>query len=247
MRKRLLSSFVALLGVVAVVYTVVTQPGRAQIPSARMPCSATFIRRYYDASGTLRRTSTYLVATRADGSSMVMHLTRDDRPDRWSTVTNLADGTQVTVEPVGQSTTTNGLSDAERRMMSLPPTCPAPSGGAKTTLLGCPVVLDREQHVFGAKKIEEPRWLAPSLGCLCLERSYQTLVGGTLGGKTTETAISVTLGTPDPSLFKIPAGYTERSPSEAMAERAQVLGQSCPSCDGAREVIDKVCDSRHNF
>ncbi len=237
----------ALLGVAAVVYTVVTRPGHAQVPATRVACSATFIRRYYDASGDLRRTSTYILAIRADGSSATVHLTRDDRPDRWETVSNLAEGTQVTVEPVGESTTTYALTEAERRMMSSTPTCPALSGGAKTTLLGYPVVLDHDQHVFGAKEIKEERWLAPSLGCLCLKRSYETLVGGTPEGKTTETALSVTVGTPDRSLFEIPTGYTERSPSEAMAERARVLGRSCPSCDGAREVLDRVYDSRHAF
>src|SRR5882672_5874797 len=64
-------------------------------------------------------------------------------------------------------------------------------------------------------------WVAPSLGCYALKRSYDVSESGQKGGRTTSEVVSITFGDPPAELFEVPANYTERKPSELMALRVQ--------------------------
>ncbi len=247
MLKRHISMAVMLLGVASLTYTVLTRSTRAQVAGKRVACSATILTKYYDAMGKLRRTETSVLANRVDGSRVRMRLTVDNHPDGMKTVVDLAKGFRIAVDPVSQSITTYKLAGSEMQMLSATPTCSATNATAQTTMLGYSVLLDHEQHTFGPMSVKEDKWLAPSLGCLVMKRSYQMFNNGALTGSTVEEVIAVTVGTPDPELFQIPSDYTERTPSEAMAERAAILGKECTYCDHAKETPDKAYWSRHNF
>jgi hypothetical protein len=127
-----------------------------------------------------------------------MRLTVDNHPDGMKTVVDLAKGFRIAVDPVSQSITTYKLAGSEMQMLSATPTCSATNATAQTTMLGYSVVLDHEQHTFGPMSVKEDKWLAPSLGCLVMKRSYQMFNNGALTGSTVEEVIAVTVGTPDP-------------------------------------------------
>ncbi len=82
---------------------------------------------------------------------------------------------------------------------------------------------------------------------LVMKRSDTVFNGGKLAGSAVEQVIAVTVGQPAPSLFQIPSGYTERSPSEALARRALVLDRTCVYCKRTGEVLDQVYESAHSF
>jgi hypothetical protein len=101
--------------------------------------------------------------------------------------------------------------------------------------------------MLGSEKIDEDKWLAPSLNCLALKHTYKLFDSGKLVGRTTEEIVSLSTGSPDPSLFEVPEHYTERSPSQALAERARRLGHSCSTCGTVKETLDKAYESRYAF
>ena len=237
-----------LVALISVLYALATRTGRAQVPATRASFSATGITKYYDASAALRRTEAWILAKKPDGSSARATLSRDDHPDQIRTVVNVPAGWRVSIDPLSESVTTYKLTESEKKELSADvPSCPTSDSSTNSTFLGYPTVLDHEQKILGSRQIDEDKWLAPSLNCLALKRSYKVFDSGKLVGQTTEEVVSLSAGAPDPSLFEVPTNYTERSPSEAMAERARRLGQSCPTCANAEETLDKAYSSRHTF
>jgi len=247
MRKSVIPVLVLLAGGSALLYTIAAGRGRAQqIPATRASFAATVIRKYYDGSDSLRRTETLILANRADGSSALMYLTKNDRPHVVRMVLNLPEARRVTVDPQTESLTTYKVTQAEVKMLSAPnPTCPVSAGATPATFLGYPVLVDHKQITAGSRQFDEERWVAPSLNCVALKRSDRAFESGKFIARTTEEALSLHLGDPDPSLFDLPANYTERKPSQVQAERARLEGTQCPSCEkAAGQVLDKVYESR---
>jgi hypothetical protein len=116
-------------------------------------------------------------------------------------------------------------------------------GKAAGELLGYPVTL--VESVFSSQEVglEGPEvrqlaWHANQLNCFPLRKEIRLFDGGKEIARTVETVVSVTEGQPDPSHFQIPAGYVERSPSEAMAEAARrypkIMEIQCGPCQNTR-------------
>jgi hypothetical protein len=80
------------------------------------------------------------------------------------------------------------------------------------------------------------RWFAPELGCFALKETI-THSGGT--PSTTREVIFVLRGEPPSSLFEVPSNYTERSPSEVLAEFARRFGKRAPDFERTGEVLDR--------
>jgi hypothetical protein len=80
----------------------------------------------------------------------------------------------------------------------------------------------------GGEKRYDEDWIAPDLGCYSLKRvTFRQKPGQPLIGATVTEVTRVTIGEPDPSLFDVPAGYAERSPSAILTLRnSKLLGDS---------------------
>jgi hypothetical protein len=74
-------------------------------------------------------------------------------------------------------------------------------------------------------------WLAPGLDCLPLRVSaVMKNTDGSVFGRYTEEVSDIRLGEPDKSLFEVPAGLAEHSPSEVMAAEMPQRGEPCVGC-----------------
>lgn len=118
-----------------------------------------------------------------------------------------------------------------------------------TSLLGYRVV--RFSSVNSQKdgnQLVREDWKAPELNCASL-RTVSGRVDAQGHARILQTieATTVKMGEPDPKLFEVPANYTERAPSEALAELARRLGVPAPASNRGLEIADKkYWDSRKN-
>lgn len=240
--KRFAPVIMAVLGVGTTIYTLETRV-RAQVILPTPELSATVAVKYYSPSGALGMTETWTRSLMSNGSSALVRLTKNDTPDETRIVLDTSKALWTTIDPKGESITTYRSSPAEirGRSMVVPGCNSLPAAG---TLLGYPVVLWHLQKTAGPREINEERWLAPSLGCFTMKRSYTVSIQGGPPARTTDEVTSLTVGHPDASLFAIPANYVERSPSEAMSERASREGKACSRC-ASMQAIDSVYSSRH--
>lgn len=164
--------------------------------------------------------------------------------------------TKTRVDHFTESLTTAPLSAAELReavVESDKGSCVTSVDGGKPTVLGNETVVGLSTvHVLqekpypaspGAKELLEI-WYAPALSCLELRRNASLVLSdGRIGGRNALETISIVLAEPDAGLFEIPAHYSERAPSEVMAERdRRVSDGSCALCITParhREEIDR--------
>lgn len=103
-------------------------------------------------------------------------------------------------------------------------------GNPLMTKIGEDVILGYKTHGFtvtgnDAQGVTQTatQWLAPDLEFVALRGSLQWTNNGRTG-KTTKEVVRVSVGDLDPNLFKVPADYTEMSPSELERTRAAKIG-----------------------
>jgi hypothetical protein len=240
--------FVFAAGLAAALLTLARFASRAsQAPVSYKPFTATVLTEYFDEEGRLGRTEVALQGMRSDGSLAKLTETVNDRPAGRRTVSDVPRGLRVTIDPSTRSLTTYRWGSREAQAER------DPSGGCRyapdapsRVILGLDVRRYETHWPAGERQIDEEGWVAPSLGCYPLERSYQVSESGQPVGRTTITVVSITIGDPPGELFEVPGNYAERKPSEVMALRAEKEGRPCPTCmAGSASSLDKVYDSRH--
>lgn len=152
----------------------------------------------------------------------------------------------VTVDTLTKSTTTVYYNDQSVAKYTTKPTCQASSD--TDVILGYRVYKQVEQLPPAEGEIRRAdRWAAPDLDCFVLkEILYRGSDSSSMMAGTVTEVQSIVLGDPDPSLFEIPAGYTEFSPSQAFAERARILGIDNSKCGYCKD-RDAALDSAYKF
>lgn len=161
-------------------------------------------------------------ARRSDGSTVEVILERatDGALSETRRIVDLESGRKVFLDSAVNSITTTYLSTSQIDSLR---NRRAPCGGPPVdSLLGYGVT--RTTSVLPLSHTGPARLeilSAPELGCIDMERrAIIALENGAEGTLTLDRVVNVELGEPDESLFVVPAGYTEMSPSERLVARA---------------------------
>jgi hypothetical protein len=196
-------------------------------------------RQYQETGAAPTSIENYVYATRTDGS-WVRDMKRQIMPNGgWAglrVVMDYTSQTRTAVDPSTESLTTYHYGASEVARLSLPPqACSADPNAEHVPFLGYDTVIFKRTLPKSRgvpDKITE--WRALKLNCFALKLVIENEVGGAWV-TTTREALYVNEGSPSPSLFEIPTGYVERSPSEVMAERARRFpneqSSQCPTCN----------------
>lgn len=169
-----------------------------------------------------RRDLYYREAFRADGSSLWANL--DSKLQTTARRIQLVrEGRQVTTaEPVRLKSTVRvrDWAVAHWKSRHRDSSCTGRVFGAvalaaigDATVLGVAVLKFREDTPRATVEV----WRAPSLNCYRLFERFEWKSQGAVVSTTTNTAISITVGDPDPALFQVPDSFREVKPSEAAA------------------------------
>ena len=203
----------------------------------------------------MTRTST--IAVRSDGSyAQLRHFTDPNGGVRtWAVrgITDLAAREFIAVDPFSESISTYPMTEQyaaeETKKFSSP--C---VGGSAGKLLGFDVLLNQNienrpqqpDHIH-IDKVVRSYWLAPQLRCFALNSETLLYANGKLTQRTVKTITSLKLGEPPSWLFKRPAGYVERAPSEARheAERRYPNHDCCRNASVAGEEDDRLYHQRN--
>lgn len=230
--RRLAILGVASVAVIGISHRITTKVLRAQGSGAVPSYSATVAVKQFDPSGRLVRTKTIIKGERRDGSRASALEVLDSRPVGTRSVLDPRSGRRIAVDPTTESVTTYMLSPAEVAGLSGPVQCRPGEAGAGGTgvILGFPTIKQTHRVEAGFRSAVQESWVAPALNCLPLRVVTDVVDNGRPKAHIVEEAVSVTLGDPDPSLFAVPDGYTERSPSEVFAEKAKRAGRPCTTC-----------------
>ena len=116
-------------------------------------------------------------------------------------------------------------------------------------ILGRRVIETTSDEHIGAKHIVTHSWLAPDLDCFKLKETstvFFSLNGSELSARIESEALEIKPGEPDPRMFNIPVGYTERAPLQILAEASKRKGEaSCARClDAAVPIMDQAYHKR---
>lgn len=188
-------------------------------------------------SGELVRTDETITARRSDGSTVECRWVKSPTGAimEQRNVTDLAAGRIVVLDGLTDSMTTYPLTAnqvAERRKIGT--RCDGEPAGE---ILGYAVVrVDKELPGQRDELQKLESWLAPQLNCTPLKEVYYVgPAAGPVQVVNIREVIEVTLATPASSLFVIPSGYSERSPSEVVQEfdrryQASVAAPVCATC-----------------
>jgi hypothetical protein len=245
---RRLIPIVLLSAVVAVVSYSLTKELRSEAQSPRrQPFIATVLETRYGVDGKVESTEYSVRAVRSDGSYADLYRRR--RPDGvWHVASVVFDSglkSRVTIEPWTQSVTTYLLPEATAQFLSTAPaTCTDDSSAERAAIGGYEVVRTTQQMTLSnGRTVREESWVAPALGCLRLRQSVTVQNGSGTLHRTEREVLFLVEGEPPASLFRVPAEYTERSPSEVMAEqRRRSAGAGCitAACQSGAEKLDEV-------
>jgi hypothetical protein len=181
------------------------------------------------------RTQNYLLARRGDGSSVKSIPMQIMAKGGWANqriIEDFAAQRRTSIDPATESLTTYHYSSRVVGMLSTPSSlCRDDPQAAHVQILGYDTVLVTHTAPTPGAGIEVKEWRAPQLNCFALKEEATSPDGQST---ITREALLVTQGPPPASLFEIPAGYIERSPSEVMAER----GRRFPDETGASVLGD---------
>jgi hypothetical protein len=84
----------------------------------------------------------------------------------------------------------------------------------------------------GTDRIVEKEWVAPSLGCLVMQKEVAVHnADGTLRGTVFTDLIAVRPGAPAEQRFVVPENLSEMSPSQVMVAQQRQDGVSCKACE----------------
>jgi hypothetical protein len=167
-----------------------------------------------------------LHAFRSDGSyvRILQRQTPNKEMVNVSWIVDANTGKSISIHPETETTMTSYLpkEQLDTQFRALNRSCSQGSSGEHRVIRGFDTV--KTVQSIGAapgdrSEIEE--WKAPALDCFSLTQTLTQLAPDGTEHKTIRTATFVILGEPAGSLFEVPSGFTERSPSEAAAEFAR--------------------------
>ena len=168
------------------------------------------------------RSQSYLFARRGDGSSVKSMPMQIMAKGGWANqriIEDFAAHRRTSLDPATESLTTYRYSSQVAGRLSAPPgLCSDDPQAAHLQILGYDTVLVTHTAPSPGAGIEVKQWQAAQLNCFVLKEEATNPDGP---WTITREALLVSQGPPPASLFEIPAGYVERSPSEVMAERAR--------------------------
>ena len=157
-------------------------------------------------------------------------------------VFDVAQGRETVVEDTTKSTTTAPIGSGTLASSRGLPFGPCPPTGEHIEFpedppglshLGYAVSRYIEMRPTGMSglTLRRERSIAPALGCLpMIEEMTVTDPNGSVVTRTSLQVEAVIPGEPSASLFAVPEGYTERMPSEVLAEWAETEGRPCTDC-----------------
>ena len=200
----------------AVVYGQVDKP--RDIPALTYD----YVEKHFDQEGKVVSETRSTHAIRSDGSSVEVHTNMlipepDGTPRELRMILDLSKLARLTVHSTLKAVTTFPLDQrqaegARRERQS----CDGGATAIKSARMGYEVVSQRPIRDIPNLPSHFPDvevWVAPALGCIRLEETMKR------DGKvvTLRQAENIRLGDPDPSLFAVPADYTELSPMQVDA------------------------------
>jgi hypothetical protein len=155
------------------------------------------------------------IARRSDGSEAKSTTVNspDKRTAGWvADIVDLKSLKRIAVDSLTKSTMTFYLSPTEMKQVLYSTDCPANVNTLTdhSTILGYDAVRRRIKYGSQPRYSVDDRWIAPALACLPLKDTYVS----SRGPWNLETTVSLTVGEPSSSLFAVPSGYVERTPTE---------------------------------
>lgn len=102
------------------------------------------------------------------------------------------------------------------------------------SILGFNVVKVTEQTTMpNGRAITNEEWRSPQLNCFPLRQRATVVASDGISTVNLTEVSTVVKGEPGAELFQISQGYTERSPSQVIAEIHRLKGESCVGCGEA--------------
>lgn len=195
------------------------------------PLTAVIVTSHEDGSGRTVSRDTSVRALRSDGSSVDLLISIDGQPHGNKTIFDVPHNRRVTIDPATASQTTYPMDSPEVKRALAISGCPPGLEGPRSTMLGYQVVKMTGTSPSVSRPMEQfDKLLAPDLNCFPLREEVSLLNQSQVTARNISTVIQLTRGDPDPALFQIPAGLTERTPSAVLAAQAQLRGRECSDC-----------------
>jgi hypothetical protein len=246
----IIPTIVITLGTGAVSVIVVKQSVSAQVHAVAFTAVQQEI--VYKADGSEYRRETHTLARQRNGSTVrVRSLATPGGGGavEQRQVVDLDRREQIYIDGLTNSLTTypmtQRLTDYRRRFpQCTPPEDPA----AKRTILGYEAYRFLSTSSEPGRVVRYEEWRAPALACLTLLQTV--FVGNTeseLRVANVQTVLQVTEGEPAPSLFAVPTGYQERSPTARRNEfntRYRIPETANPQClrEGEKQADERYYD-----
>ena len=200
----------------------------------------------FDSHGNLIKQSHEILATRTDGSSVIVYERTDPagKPIQTRIITNVSAKKRISIDPITESTTTYGMSDdmvtVALRKYSL---CVGTSVQSEKLVKGFRAIeMDLSKNYGG--KLSRQGWYAPELGCLPVE---ETIARSDIQRRQVRRMIFAIRGEPSPELFSIPEGFQERSPSEVLAEYKRKFPGGKSGATSAGGMLDQIYNSSKQY
>jgi hypothetical protein len=245
---KLLIIFVSTISIAIAAFFLVTQTRLGvkvvHAEPALTEFTATIRTQQYSSASQLMLTDVIAVAVKGDGSRAEKRIIRNGNPLEVRTVIDTAAAKKTVIDVLTESKTTYRLTDKEViAYRHKPSSCTPGNQQAETsTLLGYAVVKVVTNETAGQPSVRKVQWRAPALNCFPLKTEAQEVMAdGSLGSSSIEEVTNLSLGTPERSIFEIPANYQERSPSSVMERARELKGQArCEDCKAGNRKLDEV-------
>jgi len=193
----------------------------------------------YDNDGIQKSIELRTTAVKASGVQVETLDTLDGRHVWNSTILDLNKAVRISLDPATESATTYPMNSKEivtaRQILN---SCADSPGAEHRSLWGHMTFKNIDDRQAGTSSFHTESWLAPDLNCFPLEVTMVFFRSGVRIGKKSKQVTSLTVGEPAASLFVVPPGFVERTPSEVFAELARRTGTPCTECAKAAVLDD---------
>ena len=194
----------------------------------------------YDNDGIQKSIELRTTAVNASGVQVDTLDTLDGRNVGNSIILDLNKGVRTSLDPATESTTTYPMnSKAVAVARQILNSCVDSPRAEHRSLWGHVTFKKIDDRQAGTSSFHTESWLAPDLNCFPLESTVVVFRSGVRMGQKSKQVTSLTAGEPAASLFVVPPGFIERTPSEVLAELAYRTGTPCTECPKAA-VLDEA-------
>jgi len=235
------------------VASIVVQLKSAQADASRTPFTAVMVNKAYGAQGEIGHTQIKRIAVRSDGSMAELRDLVNGERSGVAVVRNVSTQRRTAIDPITESVTTYQMSQGELQALTGlgEPDCGAAEPVRRRIIMG------QEAYFVGRRKslrqndgsdvnLQIDQWRVPALRCFVIQESAYQLLDKKVISRVDQEIISLTLGEPGEDLFRIPATFRERRPSEVFDEFRRKQGESAESnaqCARTRTILDQVYDA----